>query len=232
MKVEIWSDVVCPWCFVGKRNFERALADFPHADALEVTWRSYELDPRGPAVREGTYAERIARKYGMDVGQARASMARMVNVGAEAGIDFKFDTMRPGNTFNAHRLLHFAKLHNRQHELKEALFNATFTECLPIGTDEALESVAVSVGLEADDVRGVLASEQFADEVRFDERVAQNIGITGVPFFLVDDAYGIPGAQDPQVYRNILDRAWAETHRSVEIVAPAGDACDDDVCDI
>lgn len=232
MKVEIWSDVVCPWCFVGKRNFERALADFPHADQLEITWRSYELDPHGPEVRDGTYAERIARKYGIEVGQARASMARIVGVGAEAGIDFKFDTMRPGNTFNAHRLLHLAKQRGRQDALKEALFLATFTDCEPIGTSDALEAIAVGAGLDRDEVREVLASDLYAADVRVDERVAQSLGVTGVPFFLVDEAYGIPGAQDPQIYRNILDRAWGETHRGVEIVAANGDACDDDVCDL
>jgi predicted DsbA family dithiol-disulfide isomerase len=232
MKVEIWSDVVCPWCFVGKRNFEAALAQFAHADKLEITWRSYELDPHAPAVREGTYAERIARKYGIEVGAARAAMARIINAGAEAGIEFKFETMQPGNTYNAHRLLHFAARHGLQNELKEALFVANFLESKPIGTHAVLEEAAVSVGLDRDEVREVIASEQFGDEVRVDERVAQSIGITGVPFFLVDDAYGIPGAQDPQVYLNILDRAWAESHRGIEIVTAEGDACDDDVCEI
>ncbi len=232
MKVEIWSDVVCPWCFIGKRNFEAALVQFAHGDKVEVTWRSYELDPHGPAVREGTYAERIARKYGMEVGQARAAMARMVNAGAEAGVDFKFETMQPGNTFNAHRVLHLAARHGLQNALKEALLIATFTEARAIGTSEVLEDVAVSVGLDRDEVRVVLAGELFGDEVRTDERVAQSIGITGVPFFLIDDAYGIPGAQDPQVYLNILERAWGESHRELQIVASEGDACDDDVCDV
>ncbi len=232
MKIEIWSDVVCPWCFVGKRNFEKALADFAHADALDITWRSYELDPHAPTVREGTYAERIARKYGMEIGQARAAMARVVNAGAEAGIDFRFDLMQPGNTFNAHRLLHLAARHGRQNELKEALFVATFSDAQAIGTNAVLQDIAVSVGLDADEVREVLDGELFGDEVRVDERVAQSIGITGVPFFLVDDTYGIPGAQDPSVYLNILERAWGESHRHIEIVAPEGGACDDDVCEI
>lgn len=232
MKVDIWSDVICPWCFVGKRNFEKALEMFEHSDDLEITWRSYELDPNAPAVREGTYTERIARKYGLEPGAARAAMARMVNAGAEAGVQFTFDTMRPGNTFDAHRLLHFAKPHGKQHELKEALFQATFEEAQAIGTSEVLEEIAVSVGLDRAEVKALLAGDEYATEVRFDERVAQNIGITGVPFFLVDDAYGIPGAQDPQVYVNILNRAWAETHRTIEIVAPDGAVCDDDVCEI
>ena len=232
MKVEIWSDVVCPWCFVGKRQFEKALTQFEHADELEIVWRAYELDPRAPEVREGTYTERIARKYGMDVGQARAAMARIVNVGAQAGIDFKFDSMRPGNTFNAHRLLHFAKLQNRQDELKERLLNATFFEGRATGTRDVLLEVAVEAGLDKDEAAEVLDGDAFAADVRSDERVAQALGVTGVPFFLVDETYGIPGAQDPEVFLNILNRAWGESHRQVQIVASEGAVCDDDVCEI
>lgn len=232
MKVEIWSDVVCPWCFVGKRKFEQALEQFEHADELEISWRSYELDPKAPEIREGTYPERIARKYGMEVGQARAAMARIISVGAEVGIDFKFDSMQPGNTFNAHRLLHFAKLQGKQIELKERLLDATFFEGRATGTRDVLIDVAVEAGLDKDEVIEVLDTEQFAESVRQDERVAGMLGVTGVPFFLVDEAYGIPGAQEPEVYLNILNRAWAETHRGIEIVAADGGVCDDDVCDV
>lgn len=232
MKVEIWSDVVCPWCFVGKRQFEKALAQFDHADELEIVWRSYELDPRAPEVREGTYTERIARKYGMDLGQARATMSRIVSVGAEAGIDFKFDLMQPGNTFNAHRLLHFAATKGLQDEVKERLLNATFFECHPTGTRDVLLEIAIEAGLDADEAAEVLDGEAYADAVRADQRVAQALGVTGVPFFLIDETYGIPGAQEPEVYLNILNRAWGETHRPVQIVTPDGAVCDDDVCDV
>jgi predicted DsbA family dithiol-disulfide isomerase len=231
MKVEIWSDIVCPWCFVGKRQFERALAEFEHADEIEVDWRAYELDPRAPEVREGTYAERIARKYGIEIGQARAAMSRLINAGAEAGIDFKFETMRPGNTFDAHRLVHLGKARGIQDRVKERLLQATFFEGEPIGTRDVLARLAVEAGLDAADVRNVLDGDAFAEDVRIDERVANSLGVTGVPFFLIDDAYGVPGAQDPSVYLNLLRRAWAETHRNIEIVA-GGDACDDEVCEI
>ncbi len=232
MKVEIWSDIVCPWCFVGKRQFERALAEFEHGEEIEVVWRAYELDPRAPAVREGTYAERIARKYGLEIGQARAAMSRIVNAGAEVGIDFKFETMRPGNTFDAHRLVHLGKARGIQGAVKERFLQATFFEGEAIGTPEVLERLAVEAGLDAVDVRNVLTSDAFAEEVRVDERVAQSLGVTGVPFFLIDDAYGVPGAQEPSVYLNLLRRAWAETHRSIEVVA-GGDACaDGDACEI
>jgi predicted DsbA family dithiol-disulfide isomerase len=231
VKVEIWSDIVCPWCFVGKRQFERALAEFEHGEEIEVVWRAYELDPRAPRVREGTYAERIARKYGIDVGQARAAMARLINAGAAAGIEFKFETMRPGNTFDAHRLVHLGKARGIQGAVKERLLRATFFEGEAIGTRDALERLAVEAGLDAQDVRNVLDSDAYAEEVRVDERVAHSLGVTGVPFFLIDDAYGVPGAQEPMVYLNLLRRAWAETHRDIEVVA-GSDVCDDEICEI
>lgn len=233
MKVEIWSDVVCPWCYVGKRQFEQALAEFEHADQLEIVWRSYELDPRAPEIREGTYAERIARKYGLEVGAARAAMSRMINAGAEAGIEFKFDSMQPGNTFNAHRLIHLGNAKGIGAAVKERLLQATFHEGAAIGTRDVLLRLGVEAGLAEADVVAVLDGEQFADEVRVDERVAHALGVTGVPFFLIDETYGVPGAQDPQVYLNLLNRAWGETHRSITIVgAEDGVVCDDEVCEI
>lgn len=232
MKVEIWSDVVCPWCFVGKRQFERALESFEHADDLEISWRSYELDPHAPEVREGSYAQRIARKYGIEVGEALAAMSRIVTVGAEVGIEFKFDSMQPGNTFNAHRLLHYANTQGLQDALKERLLNATFFEGQATGTRTVLERLAIEVGLDAVGVAEVLDGEMFGDEVRADERVAQHLGVTGVPFFLVDETYGIPGAQSPDVFLSILERAWGETHRPVQILNADAQVCADEVCEI
>ncbi|HVT77216.1 MAG TPA: DsbA family oxidoreductase, partial [Acidimicrobiales bacterium] len=168
----------------------------------------------------------------LEIGQARAAMSRIVNAGAEVDIDFKFETMRPGNTFDAHRLVHLGKARGIQGAVKERLLQATFFEGEAIGTPEVLERLAVEAGLDAVDVRNVLTSDAFAEDVRVDERVAQSLGVTGVPFFLIDDAYGVPGAQDPSVYLNLLRRAWAETHRSIEVVA-GGDACaDGDACEI
>jgi predicted DsbA family dithiol-disulfide isomerase len=210
VKVEIWSDVVCPWCYVGKRQFERALAEFEHTDQLEVTWRSYELDPRAPEVREGTYAERIARKYGIDVGQARAAMSRIISAGADAGIEFKFEMMRPGNSFDAHRLIHLGRVHGIADLVKDRFLRATFHEGEAIGTHEALTRLAIDAGLPADEVAETLAGDAFADDVRTDERVAHALGVTGVPFFLFDETYAVPGAQEPSVYLTLLRRAWDE----------------------
>jgi predicted DsbA family dithiol-disulfide isomerase len=158
-------------------------------------------------------------------------MARIINAGAEAGIDFKFETMRPGNTFDAHRLVHLGAERGIQDKVKERFLQANFFEGEAIGTHEALQRLAVEAGLDADEVAAVLAGDAYAEQVRIDERVAHSLGVTGVPFFLIDDAYGVPGAQEPMVFLNLLRRAWAETHRDIEVVA-AGDVCDDDVCEI
>ena len=156
MKVEIWSDVVCPWCYVGKRNFEAALAAFEHRDEIEVVWRSYELDPNAPAEREGTYADRIARKYGLDPGAARARLASMTSTAAGVGLDFKFDIARFGNTFDAHRVIHHAATRGLQAVVKERLLRAIFTEGEPIGSRDALVRLAVEAGLDEAEVVEVL----------------------------------------------------------------------------
>src|SRR3954471_15572373 len=159
MKIEIWSDVVCPWCYVGKRHLEHALSTFHHADDVEIEWKSYELDPSAPPVRPGTYMERLSSKYGISTGEARARMSRIVSVGADAGIEFRFDHARPGNTFDAHRLLHLAASVGLQDELKERLFTATFTDGQTIGDRETLVKLAVDVGIAEADARRVLEND-------------------------------------------------------------------------
>jgi predicted DsbA family dithiol-disulfide isomerase len=232
VKIEIWSDVVCPWCYVGKRNLETALAQFPHADQVTVEWKAYELDPNAPPVRPGTYVERIASKYGLPVGEARARMARIISVGAEAGIDFRFDSARPGNTFDAHRLLHHAASIGKQNELKERLFAATFTEGRPIGEREVLLEVAAEAGLDADEARRVLESRDHAQEVREDEAEGMEIGVQGVPYFVFGRRRAVPGAQSPETMLLVLERVWRE-RQPVEVLDLATDAsCDGDACEI
>ncbi len=230
MQVQVWSDVVCPWCYVGKRNLERALADFAHADDVHVEWRSYELDPEAPLRRPGSYVERIARKYGLSVSEARARMARIISVGADAGIDFRFDDAQPGNTFDAHRLLHLARTLGVQDELKERLFAATFTEGQPIGDRDALVKLALEAGVPEADARRVLESREYADAVRNDEVEAMELGVRGVPFFVIDGRYGVSGAQPPDVMLGVLERAWTEANTITTI---DGDAvCNDDTCEL
>jgi predicted DsbA family dithiol-disulfide isomerase len=211
MKIEVWSDVVCPWCFVGSRHLDQALARFEHADEVEVEWRSYELDPNGPPERSGTYLERIARKYRVPVEEAGARVGRIVQIGAEAGIDFRFDIARLGNTFNAHRLLHLARTFGLQAELENRLFTAAFSEGRRIGDPETLVELAVEAGIAEADARRVLEGGEHSEDVRADEAAAMEIGVDGVPFFRIDERFIIPGAQAPETIVAILDRAWAKT---------------------
>ena len=231
MRVEIWSDVVCPWCYIGKRRFEQALASFPHRNEVEVVWRSFELDPSAPAERVGDYAELLSAKYGVPVARAQEMIDTMTATAAQEGLDFRFDRARPGSTFDAHRLLHLAAERGVQDALKERLLRATFTEGEPIGDVETLVRLAAEVGLDAEEARDVLRGSRFADEVRADEREAQRFGITGVPFFVVDRTYGVSGAQPADALRQVLDKAWQDS-RPVQLVpaGAAGPGCDGDAC--
>jgi predicted DsbA family dithiol-disulfide isomerase len=211
VNVEIWSDVVCPWCYVGKRNFEAALADFEHRDDVVVTFRSFELDPSAPPERESPYAAHLARKYGMSEEQARNMIESMTKTGAKAGVVLDFEKARPGNTFDAHRLLHLAAEKGLQEALKERLLRANFSEGEPIGDRVALVRLAGEVGIPADEAAAVLDSDAYAADVRADEELAMDLGISAVPFFVIDRKFGIPGAQAPDVISQALQRAWEKT---------------------
>ena len=212
LSIDVWSDVVCPWCYVGKRRLESALAQFEHRDSVDLRWHSFELDPSAPLVHEnpGGQAERLARKYDTTVPAAQEMLDRMTRVAAEDGIDMHFERTRGGNTFDAHRLLHFAAEHGKQDALKERLFRATFTEGEPIAYRETLVKLAAEVGLDADAVRTMLLGDAYAEAVRADERQAAALGIRGVPFFMLDGKYGLSGAQPADVLRAALERAWQE----------------------
>ena len=232
LSVEIWSDVVCPWCYIGKRRFEAALAQFAHRDEVELRWRSFELDATaGPSdPTPGTYAARLATKYGRSLEQAQGMLDDMTATAAAEGLDFRFDLARPGNTFTAHRLLHLALEHGVQDALKERLDRATFSEGLQVSDPDALAALAVEVGLPEDEVREVLGSDRYADAVREDEGQARAYGISGVPFFVVGGRYGISGAQPAELVLQALQQAWAE--QAPLTLVGAGDApgCEGDAC--
>jgi predicted DsbA family dithiol-disulfide isomerase len=232
MKVEIFSDVVCPWCAVGKRRLESALTRFEHADEIEVVWRAYELDPRAPVVREGDYADRLGRKYGLSRPQAVAVIERLTATAAADGLDFHFERARPGNTFDAHRLLHYAREAGPglQDALKERLFLSYFTEGAAIGDRQTLVDLATDVGLDPKECADILDGDRYAEEVRADERDALELGVTGVPFFVVDGKFGIPGAQDAETILNVLNRAWTKAH-PLEVVVPVGGSGSGEVCE-
>jgi len=237
MRIEVWSDIVCPWCYIGKRRLEAALARFEHRRHVEVVWRSFELDPTAPAVHTGPYVGRLARKYGLPVPEAQALVDGMTRTAAGEGLAFRFDRARPGNTFDAHRLLHLAAERGVQDAAKERLLAATFTEGEPIGDPDTLVRLAAVAGLQAVEARQVLAGDAYAADVRADEQRAARLGITGVPFFVVDERYGVSGAQPADVLLEVLDRAWSEADRADLVpvpvpgsgAGPAG-ACEGDTC--
>jgi predicted DsbA family dithiol-disulfide isomerase len=208
--VEIWSDIACPWCYIGKRRFEAALEQFEHRNDVDVTWRSFELDPSAPHERTGDRAERLARKYGMTVEQAREAEQRLTGVAAGEGLDFRFDIARSGTTFDAHRLVRLAEAHDLQDAMKERLLRSYFTEGELMSDHDTLVRMALEVGLEEQEVRELLAGERYADQVRADERTAGELGISAVPTFVVDRKLGASGAQPPEALLDLLRQGWAK----------------------
>lgn len=210
MDVDIWSDIACPWCYIGKRRFEAALAQFEHADAVRIRWRSFELDPSAPDEREGDRTEGLARKYGIPVERAREMEQNVIDLAAGEGLAYRFDIARSGRTFDAHRLVHLAQRHDLGDAMKERLLRAYFTEGRLMSDEETLVELAVEVGLPSEEARDALASGLFAEEVREDEQLASQIGISGVPTFVVNRRLGVSGAQPPDALLELLRRGWAE----------------------
>lgn len=224
MKIEVWSDVVCPWCYIGKRRLEAALADLD--EDVEVVWRSFELDRSAPRRPDKPLDEALATKYRTSLEQTRRMIDRMTQTAADEGLDFDFDSAQPGNTFDAHRVIHFAAEHGKQGEMKERLLSAYMTEGRPIAERDELARLAGEVGLDAEQVRTMLSTEAFEDAVRRDEAEARQVGVTGVPFFLIDEQFGIAGAQTPDVLLDALERVRATTSANT----PEGPGCEDGSC--
>ena len=231
MQIEIWSDVVCPWCYIGKRRLEKALAGFAHADEVEVVYRSFQLDPSAPVVPTETVAESLGRKYGGGPEAGRQMIDRVEAVAAEEGLLFRHHQALRVNTVDAHRLLHLALVEGKQAELKEALLSAYFIETENVADHDTLTRIATGAGLGEARVRDVLESAEFADEVEADIRQAAAFGANGVPFFVVDRKYGISGAQPVEVFTQTLERAWSDAHPVLDVVGGA-DACGPDGCAI
>jgi predicted DsbA family dithiol-disulfide isomerase len=231
MRVEIWTDIACPWCYVGKARFDKALAAFPHRDQVEVVHRSFELDPGRAKGDVQPVLTMLTRKYGMSEAQAQAGEDNLGAQAAAEGLDYRTRGRDHGNTFDMHRLLHLAKEHGRQDQLIQGFYRANFAEERSVFTegDERLVELAVEAGLDADAVRAVLADpDAYADEVRADEREAARLGANGVPFFVLDRAYGVSGAQPAEVFTRALTQAWGE--RSPLKVVPQSGAEDGAAC--
>jgi predicted DsbA family dithiol-disulfide isomerase len=223
LRIDVWSDIACPWCYVGKRRLEAAVARMPPG-AVEVVWRSFQLDPKAPRVTRAktSYAERLARKYRSSIEQANATVERMTKVGAADGLSLRFDRVRPTNTFDAHRVLHLARERGVQGAVKERLMRAYFTDGEALGNAKTLSRLSGEAGLDPGEVGRVLAGDTYADAVRADEDEASQLGIHAVPFFGLGGVYGVSGAQPVEVLHGALTQAWAE---APEQGTPEASAC-------
>lgn len=211
MQLEIWSDIACPWCYVGKRRMEAALERFEHADAVRITWRSFELDPTAPPEREGDNADHLARKYGRTREEATDMLTAMTNTAAGDGLEFHFEKARSGNTFDGHRLLQLAAHHGVQGAMTERLMRAYLTEGELLSDHPTLVRLGTEAGLDADEVASMLAGDAFAQEVRDDEAAAAALGASAVPFFVADRSLGASGAHPPEALLDFLRQGWAKT---------------------
>jgi predicted DsbA family dithiol-disulfide isomerase len=209
MQIDVWSDYACPWCALGLARLGIALSDFEHGADVTVVHRSFELDRHAPAASPGTAEEAVARKYGMAPERVRAGHAQLTALGAEVGLTFDFERVRLGNTFDAHRLTQSARGTEWEAALVRRLFAAHFSEGLQLSDHEVLRSVARSIGLPGDLTEGVLGGTAYASDVRADEAAAAERDVTGVPYFLIDGAWPVPGAQDVETLRILLERAWS-----------------------
>ena len=228
MQVEVWSDVVCPWCYVGKRRLESALEQFPHRDQVEVVWRSFQLDPSIPEGETHPTLPALAAKYGSSVEAMRANMARVEALATAEGLHYDLANGISGNTLRAHELLHLAAERGLGPELKERLLHAHFEEGRSVFDVDSLVSLAVEVGLDETEAREALADRRYLSAVHQDAATAQALGATGVPFFVVDRKYGAAGAQPAELLLQILERAWADAHPLLTV--PAAEGCDDGSC--
>ncbi|MGW2860854.1 DsbA family oxidoreductase [Streptomyces sp. NPDC001205] len=233
MRVEIWSDIACPWCYIGKARFEKGLAKFAHRDDVEVVHRSFELDPGRAKGDIGPVIPMLAKKYGRTLDEAREMEAHVASTAHAEGLGYLADGRDHGNTFDIHRVLHLAKARGRQSELLDLAYRANFAEERSVFDPEVLVEIAVAAGLDADEVRTVLAdADAYADEVRADEREAAGLGANAVPFFVLDRAYGISGGQPAEVFTQALEQAWQARTPALKIVEGDAEACGPEGCEV
>ncbi|OGS94675.1 MAG: disulfide bond formation protein DsbA [Gallionellales bacterium RIFCSPLOWO2_12_FULL_57_18] len=207
MEIEIWSDVICPWCYIGKRRFEMALANFAQHEEVNVIWRSFELDPSAAQQYPGTLDEILARKYRVSMQEAQAMNARVTGIAREVGLEYRLADARPGNTFDAHRLLHFAAARQLGDRATERIMHAYFCEGLAVGDRTALARLAPEFGIAASEALAMLHIDAYSEAVRADEARAAALGITGVPYFVFNGKIGISGAQPVEAFAEALQHA-------------------------
>jgi predicted DsbA family dithiol-disulfide isomerase len=232
-QIDVWSDIACPWCYVGKRRMEAALAKFAHRENVSVVWHAFELDESAPKQHTdgSTYAQRLAEKYGRSVPEAQGMIDNMTDTARADGLDFRFDRVKSGNTFDAHRVIHFAAHKGKQDAVKEALLKAYMTDGDLVSDHQVLIRIASHAGLDANEVGKVLAEGAYTDEVRADEQDAREIGIRGVPFFVLGGKYAVSGAQPAAVLLGAIEKAWAERNDANDVSGHThGASCGVDGC--
>ncbi|MCM3217637.1 DsbA family oxidoreductase [Niallia taxi] len=237
MKIEVWSDFVCPFCYIGKRRLEEAIAQFPGKDQVEVEFKSFELDPNAQTYSGTGINEALAKKYGMSIEEAKRANEGIGSQAAEVGLTFNFDEMKPTNTFDAHRLAKFAATVGKEKEMTEKLLASYFTESKLISDHDVLVEIAQTAGIEKEETLAVLNdSTKYANDVRIDEALAQQMGVTGVPFFVINQKYSISGAQPTETFRRALQQVWEEEGNAPKLQDLSGGntaaACTDDNCEI
>lgn len=207
LKIEIWSDVVCPFCYIGKRKFEAAFAEFKHADDVEIIWKSYQLSPEMKTIQGKNIHQYLSEHKRISLGEATAMNNQVATWAQQVGLQYNFDIAIPANTFMAHRFSHLAKQQGVQNEAEEKLFSAYFTEGKNIDNVETLAQIGAEIGIEAGLVKSTLESNEYADAVRNDISEAWSLGLRGVPFFVFDRKFAVSGAQDSKVFLNTLEKA-------------------------
>ncbi|PFM54301.1 disulfide bond formation protein DsbA [Bacillus cereus] len=238
MKIEVWSDFVCPFCYIGKRRLEMALEQFPHRDDVQVEFKSFELDPNTPIYSGTSISEVIAAKYGISIEEANRNNIQIGNHAASIGLSFNFEEMKPTNTFDAHRLAKFAKDQGKEKEITENLLFAYFTESRNLSDAETLSTIAETSGLDKKEALNVINNKNaYANEVRIDEAIAQQYKITGVPYFIVNQKYAISGAQPLETFVGALQQVWEEENpkpepQNLSINSTTDAYCTDGSCSI
>ncbi len=231
MKVEIWSDVMCPFCYIGKRRFEQALAQFAHKDDVEIEWKSFQLSPDLVTDPEINIDQYLAEKKGWGLEQAKQMNAHVTQMAAEVGLTYNFDKAVVANSFNAHRISHLAKKHGLGVEMEEQLFKAYFTDGKNIDDQQTLIQLGTQIGLNAAEIKQTLESAAYADDVKHDIAEAQYLGIQGVPFFVMNNKYGVSGAQAVPVFEQTLEKAfdeWQKETAKPKLEVIEGDSCGPD----
>jgi predicted DsbA family dithiol-disulfide isomerase len=233
MKIELWSDFACPFCYIGKTKFEQALSTFEHKDEVEVLYKAYQLNPSAPKVMEGNAEEAFAKGHGVSVKQAKAKFKLFVRAAKEVGLEYNYDIIQMTNSFDAHRIAKWARKYNKEMDITNRFMKAYFTEGKNLADQDTLVELSAEVGLSRKEAKSVLSSTQYKDIVEAEILEGRQVGVQGVPFFVLNRKYGISGAQPVEHFTRVLEQLWKETNPVEEIkVMSKGHTCDDEGCSI